>query len=125
MSVLTTSDGGPRLLLPGLADLGPGVERYRVNGGAVTAVLLAAGDELEVVDHEGCQPVEVAAFDRSGRSDTGLLGAGAGAPATGIAGILANGRHDAGRVAEALAAQGIDLGGAQAVHLFATDSPAG
>ena len=120
-----TTDRVPRLLLPGLADLGPGVERYRVNGGAVTAVLLATGDELEVVHPEGCQPVEVAAFDRSGRSDTGLLGAGAGAPATGIAGILANGRHDAGRVAEALAAQGIDLGGAQAVHLFATDSPAG
>jgi len=125
MSVSTNTDGGPRLLLPGLAGLGSGVERYRVVGGAVTAVLLSAGDELEVVDPEGCQPVEVAAFDRSGRSDTGLLGVDNGSPATGIAGILGNGRRDSSRVARALTDQDIDLGDAQAVHLFATDSPAG
>ena len=115
--------------MPGMAGLAPGVERYRVTGGAVTAVLLGAGDRLQVIDPEGCQPVEVAAFDRDGHSDPGLLGdlphGASGAPATGIAAILAADQHDAQRVAGALAAKGIDLAAATAVHLFAPDSPAG
>ena len=97
---------GPRLLMPGMANLQPGVERYRITGGAVTAVLLGAGDRLEVIDPEGRQPVEVAAFDRGGRSDPGLLGeltheATAG-PAAGIASILAGDQPDARRGADAL-----------------------
>ena len=129
MSSVTTTDTEPRLLLPGLADIAPGTERYRVKGGAVTALLLEPGDEIQVVDPEGCQPVEVAAFDHSGASHTGLLGVERGAPAAGIADILADGREhgrqDAQRVADALAAQDIDLGTAEAIHLFAPDSPAG
>ncbi|MEC8969626.1 MAG: DUF1989 domain-containing protein, partial [Actinomycetota bacterium] len=112
-----------------MAGLAPGVERYRVTGGAVTAVLLGAGDRLQIIDPEGCQPVEVAAFDRDGHSDPGLLGdlphGASGAPGTGIAAILAADQHDAQRVADALAAKGIDLATATAVHLFAPDSPAG
>ncbi|HJP24577.1 MAG TPA: urea carboxylase-associated family protein, partial [Acidimicrobiales bacterium] len=98
-----------------MAGLAPGVERYRVTGGAVTAVLLGAGDRLQIIDPEGCQPVEVAAFDRDGNSDPGLLGdlphGASGAPATGITAILA--------------AKGIDLATATAVQLFAPDSPSG
>ena len=115
---------GPRLLMPGMANFEPGIERYRITGGAVTAVLLGPGDRLEVIDPEGCQPVEVAAFDRNGNSDPGLLGESSGAPATGIAAILSGNQHDAQRVADALAVKGIDLGSATAVHLFAPDSPA-
>ena len=114
-----------RLLMPGMANFQPGIERYRITGGAVTAVLLGAGDRLEVVDPEGCQPVEVAAFDRDGKSDPGLLGESSGSPAIGIAAILAGNQHDARRVADALAAKGIDLGSATAVHLFGPDSAAG
>ena len=117
-------DSGPRMLFPGLADIAPGTERYRVKGGAVTALLLEPGDVVQVVDPEGCQPVEVAAFDRTGACHTGLLGVEQGTPATGIAEILCNGSDDAGRVADALAAQDIDFGTAEAVHLFAPDSPA-
>ena len=51
--------------MPGMANFEPGVERYRVTGGAVTAVLMGAGDRLEIIDPEGCQPVEVAAFVRA------------------------------------------------------------
>ena len=120
-----TEAGSPRLLLPGMANFQPGVERYRITGGAVTAVLLGAGDRLEVIDPEGCQPVEVAAFDRDGKSDPGLLGESSGSPAIGIAAILAGNQHDARRVADALAAKGIDLGSATAVHLFGPDSAAG
>ena len=113
-----------RLLMPGMANFQPGIERYRITGGAVTAVLLGAGDRLEVVDPEGCQPVEVAAFDRDGKSDPGLLGESSGSPAIGIAAILAGNQHDARRVADALAAKGIDLGSATAIHLFGPDSAA-
>ena len=124
-----TMPESPRLLMPGMADFEPGIERYRVAGGAVTAVLLGVGDRLQVIDPEGCQPVEVAAFNRDGHSDPGLLGdlphGASGAPATGIAAILAADQHDARRVADALAAKGIDLAVATAVHLFAPDSPAG
>jgi len=119
-----TEAGSPRLLLPGMANFQPGVERYRITGGAVTAVLLGAGDRLEVIDPEGCQPVEVAAFDRDGKSDPGLLGESSGSPAIGIAAILAGNQHDARRVADALAAKGIDLGSATAIHLFGPDSAA-
>ena len=119
-----TEAGSPRLLLPGMANFQPGVERYRITGGAVTAVLLGAGDRLEVIDPEGCQPVEVAVFDRDGKSDPGLLGESSGSPAIGIAGILAGNQHDARRVADALAAKGIDLGSATAIHLFGPDSAA-
>lgn len=113
-----------RLLMPGMANFEPGVERYRVTGGAVTAVLMGAGDRLEIIDPEGCQPVEVAAFDRDGKSDPGLLGHSSGAPATGIAAILAGNQHDASRVADALAAKGIDLGATTAIHCFSQDSAA-
>ncbi len=111
-----------RLLMPGMANFEPGVERYRVTGGAVTAVLMGAGDRLEIIDPEGCQPVEVAAFDRDGKSDPGLLGHSSGAPATGIAAILAGNQHDARRVADALALRGIDLGATTAIHCFSQDS---
>ena len=116
---ITVSES-PRLLMPGMADFEPGIERYRVTGGAVTAVLLGAGDRLQVIDPEGCQPVEVAAFDRDGHSDPGLLGdlphGASGAPATGIAAILASDQHDARRVADALSGKGIDLAAATAVQ---------
>ena len=113
-----------RLLMPGMANFEPGVERYRVTGGAVTAVLMGAGDRLEIIDPEGCQPVEVATFDRDGKSDPGLLGHSSGAPATGIAAILAGNQHDARRVADALAAKGIDLGATTAIHCFSQGSAA-
>ena len=119
------TEAGPRVLVPGLANLPPGVERYRIRGGAVTALLLSAGDTLEINDPEGCQPVEVAAFDREGRSDPGLLGAQTGAPAAGIVGILHGGGEDARRVADALAEQSVDMSAARAIHGFGPDSPAG
>ena len=120
----TTVTERSRLLMPGMANFEPGVERYRITGGAVTAVLMGAGDRLEIIDPEGCQPVEVAAFDRDGKSDPGLLGHSSGAPATGIAAILAGNQHDARRVADALAAKGIDLGATTAIHCFSQDSAA-
>ncbi|SVC75486.1 uncharacterized protein METZ01_LOCUS328340, partial [marine metagenome] len=118
------TEAGPRVLVPGLANLPPGIERYRIRGGAVTALLLSAGDTLEINDPEGCQPVEVTAFDREGRSDPGLLGVNTAAPAAGIIEILHGGGEDARRVADALAEQSVDISTARAIHGFGPDSPA-
>jgi len=94
---------GEAAVVPGLMMLGPGVERYRVTGGGATVLALDAGDELEIVDPEGCQPCELVAFDTGGQSDPGLLevtngGAAAFAPADPAAvGILSAPLTDARR----------------------------
>lgn len=115
----------PRLLVPGLANLPVGTERYRVKGGSVTALLLSAGDQLEITDTEGQQPVELAAFDRSGRCDPQLLGSPKGGAALGLRSILHSERADVRRVTEALSQHSVDISTATAVHGFSQDSPAG
>ena len=119
MTAITT--GQPRVLVPGLLTLGPGVERYRITGGGATVLALDAGDEVEVIDPEGRQRCELVAFDASGRSDPGLLtstdaagnghGRRAGSPNEPAAlGILSAGLTDARRVRAGLERVGIDLG---------------
>ena len=115
----TITPDQPTALVPGLLMLGPGVERYRINGGGATVLALAAGDELEIVDPEGRQRCELVAFDTTGRSDPSLLsgdGSGDGngrrsggnsAPAA--VGILSAGLTDARRVRAGLEQVGIDL----------------
>ncbi len=128
----------PSVLVPGLMMLGPGVERYRVIGGGATVLALDAGDELEVVDPEGCQPCELVAFDADGRSDPGLLGvigargpegrrlAPSGDPAA--VSILSAGLYDARRVRAGLEFAGVDLaslGAATPVPLLGDDNEPG
>ena len=120
----TITPDQPTVLVPGLLMLGPGVERYRINGGGATVLALAAGDELEIVDPEGRQRCELVAFDTTGRSDPSLLsgdGSGDGngrrsggnsAPAA--VGILSTGLTDARRVRAGLEQVGIDLAAVQA-----------
>ena len=113
----------PRVLVPGLMMLGPGVERYRVTGGGATVLALDAGDELEIVDPEGRQRCELIAFDASGLSDPGLLGpvrdAGNG-PSPGSTvepaalDILSAELRDARRVRSGLERAGIDLASVRA-----------
>ena len=115
----------PRVLVPGLLMLGPGVERYRVTGGGATVLALDAGDELEIVDPEGRQRCELVAFNATGRSDPSLLG-----PATAsgngngsrtrsteepaAVGILSAELQDARRVRAGLEHIGVDLAAVQA-----------
>ena len=131
--------GQPRVLVPGLLTLGPGVERYRITGGGATVLALDAGDELEVIDPEGRQRCELVAFDASGRSDPGLLtgadtagngnGSRAGSPNEPAAlGILSAGLTDARRVRAGLERVGIDLGAlrsARPLRLLHGDTPPG
>ena len=129
----------PRVLVPGLLLLGPGVERYRVSGGGATILSLDAGDELEIVDPEGRQCCELIAFDTGGRSDPSLLdlvgaadsGNGRRAASTGepaAVGILSADLQDARRVRSGLDRVGIDLAAVRAatpLRLLDADTTAG
>jgi glycine cleavage system T protein (aminomethyltransferase) len=140
----------PRVLLPGLLPPDPGLERYRVRPGAVTALQLGTGDELTIIDVEGRQRGELTAFGSGGEDYRGL-GASPDTTATvvrALAGQLAPSL--AGRpgqrapssvgepgqpwrpgavwtgaaVASTLAARGLDPAEARAVALFGEWSPA-
>ncbi len=108
----------PRVLEPGLWLLDPGTERYRITGGAATALELEAGDRLEITDPEGRQRCELAAFDRNGHSDPALLGAAATGTATGIQNILGEHLHDARRVRAGLERRNINLSDAVSANVF-------
>lgn len=116
---------GPRLLEPGLLKLPPGTERYRIIGGGAIAVLIEAGDTLEIIDPEGRQRCEVSVFGQDGRSDVGLLGGRDARPALGTAALLASEREDARAVTAALKRRGVEPGAAAALHLFEGDSAPG
>src|SRR5262245_24473031 len=133
----------PRVLLPGLLPDDPGLERYRVRPGAVTALQLGTGDELAVIDVEGRQRGELTVFGRGGE-DYRAIGASADTTATvvrALAGELglslagqpgrpSQPRHPGpvwtgAAVASALADRGLNPARAQAVALFGEWSPAG
>ncbi len=63
-----------RIREPGLGSEWLGRERYVVRGGAVIAVPLLAGDELEIIDPEGLQQAHVFAFNSASEAVTGALG---------------------------------------------------
>ena len=140
----------PRVLLPGLLAADPGLERYRVRPGAVTALPLGTGDELAVIDVEGRQRGELTVFG-SGGEDYRAFGTSADTTATvvrALAGQLALPSHGepgqlapppvgalgqprprgavwtGAAVASTLAARGLDPAQARAVALFGEWSPA-
>ncbi|MDJ0608882.1 MAG: DUF1989 domain-containing protein [Kiloniellales bacterium] len=115
----------PRLLVPGVPTLGPGVERYRVAGGGATVFTLEAGDRLSVRDREGRQSGELIAFDKDGTADTAALGVVGTVPADGLRAILAHGDEAAHILAASLESRGLDVGAARAAALFGPESPAG
>ncbi|WP_419551866.1 DUF1989 domain-containing protein [Candidatus Poriferisodalis sp.] len=132
MTTLATEQS--QVLVPGPMMLGPGVERYRVTGGGATVLALAAGDELEIVDPEGCQVCELIAFDQTGTSNPGLLAIAAGngngrVPSSSkpaAVSILSAGLHDSRRVRAGLERVGIDMAKVQAaapLRLFEVDTP--
>jgi aminomethyltransferase len=121
---MTTVADRPRLLVPGLPSLDPGVERYRVRGGGATVVSLEAGDELTVVDVEGRQRCELTFLLPSGGDGAAAMGVRVDGPAEGLA-ALARGGEDAAAVLAALEARGLDPEGASAVVLFDPWSPPG
>jgi aminomethyltransferase len=119
---MTLSLPSPRLLLPGLVPREPGLETYWVRPGGVTAVRLAAGDGIDVVDRQGRQPAE---FTVLGGGDA--LGVEQDAPATTLRALArGNGDGDGARaVLAVLAEHGADPATATAARLFGEWSPAG
>ncbi|MBS0572369.1 MAG: aminomethyltransferase family protein [Proteobacteria bacterium] len=101
-----------------------GHERYVVEGGGVIVIAARAGDRLRIVNDEGGQPCEIAAFAADGRSDTAILGAPANSDAGGLKALLASGQPSLTALRRRLEGRGIDLGRARALHLFGADTPA-
>ena len=115
----------PRVRKPGLNVLPANTERYLVKGGGSTALSLAAGDELELVNPEGLQPGEISVFDSNGRSDSGLIGARHDGNSEGLKQIIESGAGSAGLLQAVLADKGISLEQARSTRVFADRSPAG
>ncbi|GIT06776.1 MAG: hypothetical protein CM1200mP30_04060 [Pseudomonadota bacterium] len=62
------------ILEPGLWQLKPAQERYRVPACGVIVIELFADDELVIQDPEGGQLAEVVPFTTEGKGDPALLG---------------------------------------------------
>ena len=112
-----------RIRVPGINALPPNLERYQVRAGGSVALLLAAGDELELVSPEGLQPAEISVFDSEGRSDPVLIGARADGHAESLKQILATGEAPA--LQASLSARQIAIDTARSTTVFAEQSPAG
>ena len=122
-SAIATS-AKPRFIVPGMAALDPGVERYVVRGGGSAVFALERDDLLEIALLEGGQAVEIVAFGKGGKSDLAAIGLkGKGKP-EGLQNILASGSDDAERVRFGLFRRGLDLGRASCAKLFGTGAPA-
>ncbi len=115
----------PKVYAPGLPFLGSGIERHQIRGGGVTALDLAPGDTLDIIDPEGLQPGILAVFDHSGKEDAALLGAKSDRSADPIWQIVTGPGDDARRMARRLKQWNILPQGCSAVTLFGRDSPAG
>ena len=114
-----------RLIVPGIPSLGPGVERYRVHGGAATVLAIEPDDVVEIRNIEGRQPCELLTFDRDGRPAPGLLGGQNDGLALGAQRILNHNVVDARRVKAGLEAAGIELNTATKTEVFGPDAAAG
>ncbi|MDO9568926.1 MAG: DUF1989 domain-containing protein [Hydrogenophaga sp.] len=98
-----------RVREPALTLRTPTLERYRVSGGGLTVVALAAGDALEVIDPEGQQACELMAWDSAGRDALAALGLRASPGATGAAHLLQRPHPALSPVHAGLRRRGVDL----------------
>ena len=114
-----------RVLEPGLNTLPPDTERYVVRAGGITALELAGGDRIEVVNPEGMQIGEITVFDARGNSDMQLLGAQADGKAEGFKTILGGNDASAIKLARTLKFRGISLDSARSTSIFSNESRAG
>jgi aminomethyltransferase len=103
----------------------PYLERYEVPGGGSIIIELLPDDVLVIIDPEGKQVGELAAFSPKGKPDTSALSTGAVTPATNLQSILNGPEESARQVSAGLKRRGIDIGSAEAVALFDHDTPSG
>ncbi len=114
-----------RVLEPGLNTLPPGVERYVARAGGITALELAAGDAIVLVNPEGMQVGEITVFDATGKSDMQFIGARADGRAEGFKSILSGNDASAIKLERTLRFRDISLDQAQSTSVFSRESPAG
>ncbi len=114
-----------RVLEPGLNTLPPGVERYVVRAGGITALELIAGDAIQLVNPEGMQVGEITVFDALGKSDMQFIGARTDGSAEGFKSILGGKDASAVKLERTLKFRNIVLDNAQSTRVFSRDSPAG
>jgi glycine cleavage system T protein (aminomethyltransferase) len=117
---MTPSLPSPRLRLPGLVPREPGLETYWVRPGGVTAVRLAAGDGIDVVDRQGMQPAELTVL-----GPKRALGVAQDAPATTVRALALSEGDGARALLAVLAEHGVDPSAVTAARLFGGRSPAG
>ena len=110
------------ILEPGLWQLEPSQERYRVPACGVIVIDLYADDELIIQDPEGGQLAEVVPFTPEGKGDPALLGISNSNPANGMRKILSGDSESAKRVRQAMEKRNLDLTTAEAAILFSPDS---
>lgn len=125
----STSDFQPPspslILRPGVVSLPAGTERYLIDGGGSVIVEIFAGDRLEVVDKEGCQPCEIIGIGGDGRFDASVLRTKSDNDADGFKAILSADDESAKRAQIALQRRDIDVAKARAVRVFGSSSKAG
>lgn len=114
-----------RVLEPGLNTLPPDTERYVVRAGGITALELAGGDRIEVVNPEGMQVGEITVFDARGNSDMQLIGVQTDGKAEGFKTILDGNDASAIKLARTLKFRGISLDSAHSTSIFSRESRAG
>ena len=78
------------ILRPGLLTLPPGVERYMIEGGGSLIIEVETGDQIRIIDKEGCQPGEIIGIGSDGRFNDGVLDHKADCSAKGFKAILAS-----------------------------------
>ena len=113
------------LKVPGLANRGPRVERYRVPALGAIVVAFEASDRIALSDPEGLQVGELLILSRAGQAAPGILGQSGGQELPGLAAILAAPEDSARRLRDGLVHRGIDLTRLHGLRLFGGDSRAG
>ncbi|MBT6203547.1 MAG: DUF1989 domain-containing protein [Rhodospirillaceae bacterium] len=114
----------PRVLIPGIRRLDPGVERYPIEGLGSVVVRVFAGDRLRIVNREGGQVCEIVAMTAEGQDQPGILGSPGDGAATDLRAMLAQGGPAAELLFDALKAKGLPASFSSCIRCFGSDTPA-
>ncbi|WP_420860431.1 DUF1989 domain-containing protein [Algirhabdus cladophorae] len=114
-----------KIIQPAVFSMPPGHERYVVEGAGAVLIPIETGDQITITNEEGGQVAEVLAVTPKGKSDSGLIGAGANGTAAGLKALLTSDDQSLRGLRMGLDARGIDLDTVHSIDLFDSLSPAG
>ena len=115
----------PRVREPGLPRFDPGIERYRVAGLGAVILHLFPGDRVEVVDREGRQACDVAAFGKGGKADLEALKLKPSVSSPSLNRLLQGEGENGAEIAAALRQRGIPAGVDRVARVLDGDTRAG